>query len=655
MSFLRSRVAHSRYAGAKPYRGRGNMKRRTFLKHLAGGVAAINVAGGPLASWARSGSVNYMKSLSGGRTFASINEARRACLKPGDAVLVRNMATLAPATAWSREFRRGKWHLQPYELTDGQSGALLMVNDWAKFEGDKAVPPAFEVSLDLPGWYAIWIGIPRRNLRPLGPHDGVDVLLDGDTGFTPILAERGFRKMMLMGPMDVEIMCFWKCASLEGQKLQVRIPTGTFCSSPWGFVRGNMSSLRLLKLSEEQVRSYQKDISSPATKRVIVVHDGNSDLINYGEPGYGAEERLVTAYRDSDVKMLIYQAITNGATTWPSKVTSLIGDDMTEDLWKLRRMGDRRGTEYIRWEVKNGREPIKVVSQLCRKVGIQCHAGMRMNQLFETGHTTPNPAGTGVGEWLNGKWWREHPELRKPGKPDLDYAFPAARQYLIALLAELGGNYDVEGICLDFTRWAPIADPQRHDFSLLTNFIKEIRQALNGVGQAKGKRLALSAQVADGSHWPSLLEQKVDLESWLATGALDFICVRAWDQAKYIALAKRYHVPYYSIQDNESFKMRTSEDFASDPDWYQARPEDEFASQELEEQAFVENALDPTEYDQCFLERYRLGADGVCLENNMWGWRSTGRLGHIDEMAQRAKAGEVWAQEVGAALKLPEP
>jgi hypothetical protein len=408
-------------------------------------------------------------------------------------------------------------------------------------------------------------------------------------------------------------------------------------------VRGNLSSLRLVKLGDEQVAAYQKDIANQATKRVIVVHDGNSDLLTHGEPGTGVEARFVTAYRDSDVKVLIYQAITNGVATWPSKVTTLLGEGMTEELWKLRRRMDRRGTRYIQWAVQNQQEPIKVVSQLCRRFGIQCHAGMRMNQLFPTG-----AGARGVGEWLNGGWWRQHPELRKPGKPDLDYGQLAARRYMVDLLMELTANYDVDGLSLDFTRWAPIADPERHDVSVLTTFVREIRQALDKVSQSKGRKLALSAMLVDGCHWKlSLLEQKIDLEAWLAAGFFDFVCLQAWEPtAKYIALAKRYGTPYYSIQDNESFKM------PNDPEWEQKRPEDEWASQEMLEQPFTECTLDPTEYDEGFLERYRLGADGVCLVNNMWGWRSTGRLGHVEEMAERVKSGEVWGQEVGPSLLL---
>src|SRR5438132_7503818 len=182
------------------------------------GIASLQACGGGLH---QSGTVDFLKPIRGGRTLSSIAEARGA--KPGDVVLVRDMARLARPDVWSIEPKRGKWQLQPYQLTDGQAGSLLIVNDWAKFEGPRAVPPEFEINLNLPGWYGIWIGIPRLDLRPVTyyPLDGVDVSLDGEPGFTPIVAERGNRRMKLMGRMNVEIMCFWKCACLDERNLRL--------------------------------------------------------------------------------------------------------------------------------------------------------------------------------------------------------------------------------------------------------------------------------------------------------------------------------------------------------------------------------------------------------------------------------------------------
>lgn len=229
-------------------------------------------------------SADFLKPIGKGRTFASISDGRAA--KPGDVIWARDLTQMAPPGIWSEKQTRGKWHARPYRLADGQSGKLLMVNDTAKSEGPKAVPPEFEVKLDLPGWYSIWIGVPKMDLRPrVICSDGVDVALDGEKGFVQIGVERGVRKGRMMGPMNVEVMCFWKCTKLEGRTLRVRVPYGTFVSFPWGLVRGSLCGLRLVRLSEEQVASYQKEIFDPATKRVIVVNDGFSHYFTASEPG----------------------------------------------------------------------------------------------------------------------------------------------------------------------------------------------------------------------------------------------------------------------------------------------------------------------------------------------------------------------------------
>jgi hypothetical protein len=115
------------------------ISKRKFLSFSAlGAFAACQRA------TVRSEPANYLKPLQAGRTFTSLDDAKRA--KPGDLLLIRGMEQLAQQGVWSREKTRGKWHLRPYELADRQAGNLLMINDRAKDEGSSAVPPVFEVS-----------------------------------------------------------------------------------------------------------------------------------------------------------------------------------------------------------------------------------------------------------------------------------------------------------------------------------------------------------------------------------------------------------------------------------------------------------------------------------------------------------------------------
>lgn len=622
------------------------MNRRDFLGSVTAELVASNV-GNALNAFGTAERVDFMNPVEGGRTFSSLNEARRSSLMPGDVVLVRDLTELAASSVWAKILQRGKWQLKPYKLGTGSSGNLLIVNDPAKDAGPEAVPPIIDARIDLPGWYAIWVGVPMLDLHPRIPgiYGGVDVALDQDPAFMLVGPERGTRKGKIMGPSGVEVMCFWKCAKLDGRTARIRVPYGTYFSLPWGLVRGSISSFRLVKLSEKQAQAYHDDISDPFTKRVIVVNDGFSHYNEAGEPGKGIDARYAVQYRDSDVKMYFFQTPSTGVSSWPSHVTTILGDGVDEDTWKKLRRGDRRAHDYLRWAVDNHQEGYRVLSQICRKSNPDLHASLRMNLFFANGMFGPNE------RFINGPFWEQHPELRKPGGVQLDYAQPQVRQFAIDILMELATNYEVNGVSMDFTRWPPVADPSRHDSSVLTGFIKEVRHALDRVAQEKRRKLVLSAQVVDGYHADTnLVQQKIDLEAWLASRTLDFVCVQAWDHRQYLSWARRYHTPYYLIHDQDSFK--TPGGYRDDPEWHQDdRPdEDPVPGEELEEQPHVGNSLDPTEYDAGFADRYKLDIDGVCLVNG--GGNFARRLGHVDEFTDRVQRGERWGQKIVSAIEV---
>jgi len=605
----------------------------------------------------------YLAVIPGGRVFSDLAAARTAGPRPGDTILLRDLAAFAPGPSLppsppvpphlggsgglepgaAREPSgppRGRWRSQPYVLADGQTGRLLVVNDLAGDDGPAAIPAEIAIPLDLPGWYAIWIGVPRLDLRPVlwQALDGVDVALDGDPAFVHVFPERGTRHGRSMGPLDVEVMCYWTCARLDGRTLHLRVPYGTFCSQPWGLVRGSISALRLVRLSDAQVAAYQQDAADPDHKRVLFFHDGYSPYWQAGVPGGDIEARYPQTFRDSDVRAIILQAPATAVTNWPSRTAGLVGEAVRPDQWPLLRRGDRRAYDYLRWACANGREGMRVMAAACRAAGMEFHAGLRMNLFFTNG-----PLGRAVEEFFNGRPWLEHPEWRKPGRPQWDYVLPGPRRFVADLLVELASAYDVDGINLDFTRWPPVADPERHGCDVLTSFLAEIRGALDGAARARGRRIGLSASVVDGYHaFSDLAGQRIDLEAWLASGALDFICVQAWDMAPYAALARRYGVPLYAILDQESVDEPRGKRF--DPAWRQpTRPdEDPVPGEELDAAPHVNSTLDPTEYDRAALRAYRAGADGIALVNAYGAYGR--RLGHIEETARRVAEGSVFGQ-----------
>lgn len=79
-------------------------------------------------------------------------------------------------------------------------------------------------------------------------------------------------------------------------------------------------------------------------------------------------------------------------------------------------------------------------------------------------------------------------------------------------------------------------------------------------------------------------------------------------------------------------------------------PGDEFIEQQEFDRQFG-LGVDPTDYDRGFALRYAQGVDGVCLTNGPL-WRAVGRLGHVEEVAQRAVTGAIWGQVPGPGMRV---
>ncbi len=610
------------------------------LGRLSTGLAPEG--GAPPTAVNRAVRPDFMHPIKPGQVFTSLDDARRASLQAGDVVLIRDLSKLAPTHVWTEPFVRGKWRLRPYRLADGLSGKLLMVHDFAGDEGPAAVPPGFEVKLDLPGWYAIWLGVPLMKHSADGG-GMINVALEGEVGYAIIGPEATRFRGRWAHPFNCEYMCYWKCAQLDKQTLRIRVPWGTYSHHPWGMVRGCFSSLRLIRLSDQQTQAYFEDVADPSTKRGMVIIEGMGS-----EPGTRAEADMATAWRNTDVSKFMLQTPSTGVANWPSKATSLMGEMVSINEWKRLTKSYRKISENIQWAVRNEQESFRLAVDALKGSSTELHASLRMN-LFEGGD---------LGKLFNGKFWFEHPEMRKPDSLQLDYAIPAVRTYITGILMELASNYDVSGVNMDFTRWPPVADPARHDFSLLLNFIKEVRRSLDNVQARKGRKLALSAHLVDDVpvYAQTMVGQKIDFDAWLATGVLDFVSVETGvpnEQKLHLSIAKRHGVPYYAAQDWGAKGMLPDED-----PWLLApiTPEpDPVRADELKEQRDFDKqfgtGMDPTDYDRAFAVRYARGVERVCTTNTRC-WRAVSRIGHVEEVKQRAAAGTIWGQEPGPKMTI---
>jgi hypothetical protein len=169
---------------------------------------------------------------------------------------------------------------------------------------------------------------------------------------------------------------------------------------------------------------------------------------------------------------------------------------------------------------KQGTDVLHVVARQARRHGVEFIAGVRMN---DTHGLYPDPADPQISQMLI-----DHPEWviqRQDGVPEraLDYSVPQVRDHRLAILRELAENYDIDGIELDFTRWAKFFPRDEAPFkaSLLCLFIEQVRQMLDEVGRARGRHLVLGVQVLESLYLNLLAGLKPD--NWVGKGWVDYL------------------------------------------------------------------------------------------------------------------------------------
>ena len=565
---------------------------------------------------------SYMIHEGSGTRYGTIHEAGKYGMDAGDSVVIRDLTALIPDSQWSHAPEAGKWRNVPYRLTTHENGSMLMVNQRDRERPRRFVPPPIEIPLFLKGWYAVWIGVPLLELTPRAYPVGIDAALDCDC-YVHLYPEFGIRRGKLMGGSGCEILKFLTCAQLDNRSLRLRIPNGSFSAYPFGLCRAMVSSVHLVKLSDAQAHEWQDARTREDTKRVMVVCDGFSHYWQ-GGPENLVDGRVAAAHRDSDVGAIMLQTPSTGTVNYPSRIAPIPGEGFRPEDWRHLRAGDKTVHEYLKWAGANGCEGFAALPNLCHRWGMKCYMSLRTNLFLDDRGKFGD-----VGRFANGDFWKENPGLRKPGSLQLDYGKPETRQFLYDLIHEAIQRYDLDGFHYDWTRWPPIFDPKRHTDDVPVTMLRETRALLDRIGLAGNKRFDFGLSIVDGYHARmTLKEQKLGFEKLAACGALDFICVEAWDHREYLAIARRYGLKYYAVVDQEPIdKPLWSVD---DPDWREEpdKPlEDPVLGEEMMEQPPLNSTLDPMEY-QIIQSRFdEIGVDGTVIVNNFFG-RCIGGLGH---------------------------
>ena len=160
----------------------------------------------------------------------------------------------------------------------------------------------------------------------------------------------------------------------------------------------------------------------------------------------------------------------------------------------------------------------------CRQRGIEAFWNARISEVdlpqpwddrcSHTDGRRQNPLKTAHPDWILPCWWWL-------GLWNL--AAPGLRAHKVAVLRELVTRYDLDGIQLDFARHTPCL-PLGQQWRLrhhATAFVRQVREMLLEVSQAKGRPILLAARIPE--NLPGCRADGLDLARWVEERLLDIL------------------------------------------------------------------------------------------------------------------------------------
>lgn len=214
-----------------------------------------------------------------------------------------------------------------------------------------------------------------------------------------------------------------------------------------------------------------------------------------------------------------------------------------------------------------GTDSLRIMSDYCRKNGLELWWSMRMNDTHDASYPDKIPLSA---------FKKKHPELLlgKEGEKlavgmwsGVDYAHPEVREFALAMIEEVLANYTVQGIELDFFRHPVLFSSVARggvasdaDRAALTSFMERARKLIaehNSKLPPDGKKVLFGARVPDSADYCKQIG--IDLEGYLKNQLLDFCLfggyfrLAPWSESA--DLAQKYHVPSYASIDRVAVQI----------------------------------------------------------------------------------------------------
>lgn len=188
--------------------------------------------------------------------------------------------------------------------------------------------------------------------------------------------------------------------------------------------------------------------------------------------------------------------------------------DVWESYWDVDDPPrDATGWPRRYWLIhKHGIDPFAVCIARSREKGLSPWVSLRMNDT----HYIDDPHKTS-------RLWREHPEFRTSGRGGFDYTRPEVRRRYLSLIEELLTRYDVDGVELDWMRFAHHFKPEDMERGrrVLTDFTRKAHELAQAAAGRYGHAVRLAARVPATPAFAEGLG--MDAVAWVREGLVDVL------------------------------------------------------------------------------------------------------------------------------------
>ncbi|HJN12943.1 MAG TPA: hypothetical protein QF564_29975 [Pirellulaceae bacterium] len=264
-------------------------------------------------------------------------------------------------------------------------------------------------------------------------------------------------------------------------------------------------------------------MSAEERQRRIVFNDDAQMLSE--TPPRGATE-FVKQWLDKEAAAVpfstyVFLAATPDICTFDSKAGETYGDRFGEDYSN----GWAAGIRALR---KEGTDVLRVVTEHMRAKDKEVLAAIRMNDTHhrQIGHAQP----------LCPKFTIDNPQfvIQQPDKRTnetaLDYSHAEVREHRLGIMREIAEEYDVDGLELNFVRWAKhfSRDQGREKAAVMTEYVGQIHTILGAAATKRGRdQLTLGVRVPESlaACWLT----GVDIETWVQRGWIDYVVISTWN------------------------------------------------------------------------------------------------------------------------------